>query len=106
MAMKAIAKSATRPSTIIHSHILFELVVLLVCVVSAGRLVCVVVVVVVVDVVFLVVCGDDGGCDVPELAFWASAGTTNPAHARLSTSRHALKPLNNRQDFIRIPLSG
>ena len=92
MAMKAMASKATRPSTTIQIHILFELVLSLVwVVVCVGRVVCVVVVVVVVFEVFPVVCVAG-----PELAlFWASAGTAKPTLIRLSTSRHALKLLHN-----------
>jgi hypothetical protein len=94
--MKAIASSATRPSTIIQIHILlFEVVLSLVCVVCVGLEVCVVVVVVVVAVLALVCVG------APELLFWANAaGTVNPAEIKLSANRHALKLLNNRLFFI------
>ena len=91
MAISAIASRATRPSTIIQIHILLFVLLLLVCVVVwPGLLVCVVVVVVVEDEVFPVV------CVWPELAvFWANAGASAPAHARVRTSRHALKLLDS-----------
>jgi hypothetical protein len=70
-------------------------------VVCVGREVCVVVLVDVVEAALLDVCGV-----VPELeVFWANTGTA--AQARLRISRHALKLLNNRQDFfIEVSLSG
>lgn len=81
--MKAIASSATRPSTTIQIQVLFEAVLSLV--VWLGRDVCVVVVVVVVVLELPLVCGD------PELVvFWANAGTDNPTQAKLSVSRHTL----------------
>jgi hypothetical protein len=90
MAISAIANSATRPSTIIQIHVLFVLLLLVVCVVVwPGWLVCDVVVVVE-DEVFPAL------CVWPELAlFCASAGASAPAHIRLKTSRHALKLLNS-----------
>lgn len=97
MAIKAIASSASRPSRIIQIHMVLEVAVSFVCVVWLGRVVCVVVVVVVVVEAVPVVCGGD---DAPELAFCASAGTAHAAHARLSASRHALKPLKSWPDFI------
>jgi hypothetical protein len=89
MAINAIASSATRPSTIIQIHILLFVLLVVCVVVWPGRLVCVVVVVVEVEVLPVV-------CVWPELpVFWANTGATIPAHAKLKTSRHALKLLNS-----------
>lgn len=90
IAINAIASKATRPSTIIQIHMLFEVVLSLVCVlVCVGLEVCVVVVVVVVEVLALVCAG------APELLFWANAGTLKPAAIKLNANRHALKLLNS-----------
>jgi hypothetical protein len=76
----------------------FEPPLSVVCVVVVwlGREVCVVVVVVVEEVLL-----DAGGDELPPPVlevFWASTGTA--AQDRLRISRHALKLLNSRQDFI------
>jgi hypothetical protein len=91
--MKAMATSATRPRTIIQIHILFELALLDCVVVCVGRVVCVVVLVVVeLEVFEPLLCG----AEEPVLpVFWASAGATSPAQARLRTSRHALRLLDS-----------
>jgi hypothetical protein len=64
-------------------------------VVWPGREVCVVVVVVVEEELL-----DAGGDELPPVleVFWASTGTA--AQVKLRISRHALKLLNSRQDFI------
>jgi hypothetical protein len=99
--MKAIASSATTPSTIIQINVFEPPLSVVVVVVWLGREVCVVVVVVVVEEVLPDVCGDDADVPPPPVleVFWASTGTAT-AQDRLRISRHALKLLNSRQDFI------